>query len=101
MNNEYQGLYISPYFYKLMSLKKDFMYIPSEDNVYIGEEWEKWNIKHEIDDPITYQTLPRYFFKYITDKNGRTGYAVDRLKDNGRMALTTLMIPFEIIQMSV
>lgn len=96
MKNEYDELYISPYFYKLMSLKKDFMYIPSEDNVYIGEEWERWNIKHEIDDPITYQTLPRYFFKYITDKHGRTGYAI-----KGTEQISTLMIPFEIIQMSV
>ena len=91
MNNEYQGLYISPYFYKLMSLKKDFMYIPSEDNVYIGEEWEKWNERHGLTDPT-----PRYFFKYITDKHGRTGYAI-----KGTEQIKTLMIPYELIKLSV
>lgn len=100
MMDEYNDLYISPFFYKLMSLKKDFMYIPSTDAVFIGEEWDKWNIRHEIDDPVTYQTLPRFFFKYITDKNGRTGYAVNRLKAGGYPAISTLMIPFEIIRMS-
>lgn len=93
--NEYDDLYISPYFYKLMSLKKDFMYIPSTDTVYIGEAWDKWNIEHETNDPATYQTLPRYFFKYITDKNGRAGYAV-----KGTNCIKTLMIPFEIIALS-
>ena len=89
-DNEYKGLYISPYFYKLMSLKKDFMYIPEEDGIYIGDEWEKWNIIHGLTDDT-----PRYCFKYITDKNGRTGYAV-----KGTECFTTLMIPYELIQLS-
>ena len=88
--SEYNDLYISPYFYKLMSLKKDFMYIPSQDAVYIGEEWEKWNIKYGLTDDT-----PRYFFKYITDRNGRTGYAV-----KGTECFKTLMIPFELIKLS-
>lgn len=90
MKNEYTDLYISPYFYKLMSLKKDFMYIPSTDTVYIEKEWDKWNAKHGLTDPT-----PRYCFKYITDRNGRNGYAI-----KGTEQFQTLMIPFEIIQMS-
>ena len=88
--SDYQDLHISPYFYKLMSLKKDFMYIPSTEAVYIGQEWEKWNLHHGLTDPT-----PRYFFKYITDRNGRTGYAV-----KGTEHFNTLMIPFELIRLS-